>query len=185
MSIKVCSTCKESKFLSLFHDDKNKKDGKLSRCKSCESVRKKLYYNSNSDVIKEKALSYHHDNRERVLSRKQSYWHKNKNDINAKRRLFKEMWSAQSSKRRANKLKATPPWLSKEHQKEIQNLFWLARDLRSVTGEEYHVDHIVPLTNKIVCGLHVPWNLQILPSDINLSKSNSFDDQEEGLNYAH
>lgn len=185
MSSKVCSTCKESKCLSLFHNDKNQKDGKLSRCKSCELARKKLYYNSNSDVIKAKNKAHHYANRDEVLLKKRSYWDNNKDKINAKRRLIKGRTSVQTAKRRANRLMATPPWLSEEHQKEIQNLFWLTRDLRSVTGEEYHVDHIVPLTNEIVCGLHVPWNLQILPSDINLSKSNSFDDQEEGLNYAH
>jgi len=35
------------------------------------------------------------------------------------------------------------------------------------SGEEYHVDHIIPLAKG---GLHHPDNLQVLPADLNLKK---------------
>jgi len=78
-----------------------------------------------------------------------------------------------SSKRRAQELKATPPWADAA---AIKKVFAKARELEVEDGQKRHVDHIVPLKGKTVCGLHVACNLQILTAEENLKKKHWYDD---------
>lgn len=62
-------------------------------------------------------------------------------------------------------------WADKE---AIFSFYEEARLLTDQTGEPHHVDHIVPLTSDLVCGLHVQDNLQVLPQRLNQIKKNSW-----------
>jgi 5-methylcytosine-specific restriction endonuclease McrA len=84
----------------------------------------------------------------------------------------KSKYAFYNGQRRALKMKATPLWLTKEQKKEILEFYSLAKELQWLSEEPLHVDHIVPLQGKEVCGLHVPWNLQIIPKSMNLRKKN-------------
>jgi len=79
-----------------------------------------------------------------------------------------------NARRRAARLRATPRWLTSEHRKMMQEVYREAALLTKTYGEAYHVDHVVPLKGADVCGLHVPWNLQVLPAWLNIMKSNTF-----------
>lgn len=43
---------------------------------------------------------------------------------------------------------------------------------RAAADENVHVDHVVPICSPYVCGLHVPWNLEVIEAGPNLRKSN-------------
>jgi len=77
------------------------------------------------------------------------------------------------SKRRAQKLNATPKWLTQPQLRQIEAFYTSAHGLTKQTGIMYHVDHIHPLHGKGFNGLHVPWNLQVIPAVENQQKHNN------------
>jgi 5-methylcytosine-specific restriction endonuclease McrA len=84
----------------------------------------------------------------------------------------KGYYSIRAKLRKQQMDRAMPHWLTNEQHQQIQAIYDHARECSSLTGDAYVVDHIVPIKGKNVCGLHVPWNLQVLPSDVNDSKGN-------------
>lgn len=61
-----------------------------------------------------------------------------------------------------------------ETKKIIDDIYRRAQVLTAQTGVEYSVDHIVPINNAKVCGLHIPCNLQVITLEENLKKGNKF-----------
>lgn len=65
---------------------------------------------------------------------------------------------------------ATPHWADQD---KIKAVYLKAGELRA-QGFDVHVDHIIPLKGKLVCGLHVHSNLQITHAKDNFAKRNHF-----------
>ena len=57
---------------------------------------------------------------------------------------------------------------------QIIDLYEQASLLTEMTGERWEVDHIDPLKNNLICGLHVPWNLKAVTMADNRKKHNKF-----------
>lgn len=77
--------------------------------------------------------------------------------------------AAQAMKRYAGRRKATPAWVDLT---AIRFVYDEAARITEESGEQHQVDHIVPLMGRTVCGLHVPWNLQVITKPENIKKGN-------------
>ena len=105
-----------------------------------------------------------------------------KNNIEYAKKYQKEyrlknshIFKAKDQMYRARKLNASPKWITKEMRIKMTNIYYYCKLTSIYTGKKHSVDHIIPLQGKNVCGLHVPWNLQITDSSYNMSKSNNVD----------
>lgn len=82
--------------------------------------------------------------------------------------IYHRRWALDKQKRARE---ATPIWADTE---KIKQIYLKSIQLSETTGIKHEVDHIIPLTNKLVCGLHVENNLQILTFAENRKKRNRF-----------
>lgn len=80
----------------------------------------------------------------------------------------KGKWVAYVVARQKRIKKATPVWTDLE---KIKQFYVEAQKLTKETGVPHEVDHIIPIKGKLVSGLHVPANLQILTEKQNQTKN--------------
>lgn len=143
--MKVCFICKVEKPINEFYKHSTGKYGVAGTCKVCKKAYLVDWYAKNKQHYLQVTAQWSQNNLEK------------KREHRAKRRAVSKL--------------ATPSWLNDGHRLEIKSVYYYCSALRKV-GLNYEVDHIVPLRGKIVSGMHVPWNLQVIPTAENRSKGN-------------
>jgi uncharacterized transporter YbjL len=165
-------------------DEYNKKEDRWNsldnECRSCSNERYRNYRKNNIDKELARSNKYKQENKETVSINRIARYRKNSvieiEKVRAWQKLNRDKVNANQARRRAAKLQAMPRWLTAEDKLKIVEFYKLAKRLEQETGVKYHVDHIVPLQGINICGLHVPWNLQVIPAYDNISKSNKYND---------
>ncbi len=168
---KKCGDCNEVKSVSEFHIRRASIDGLAYRCKPCVNLFTEKWreshpgahanwYRNNKPSRSDYNAKWRSEHRDELPARIAAWAKKNPGKVNSN-----------IAKRRAAKIQAVPPWSDLN---EIKKVYTRASELRKQTGGRYEVDHIVPLQNAIVCGLHWEGNLQIILKSENVAKLNRY-----------
>lgn len=158
--MKYCNCCKQTLELSSFSKDKTKPDNLKIYCRSCSNAKKKAWSIKNKEKVQAYDKEWQASNKHKKNANYKKWQQTNKEEVNT-----------YNSYRRALKYNATPAWANQE---KIKAFYTVAKFFTDLSGGyvQHHVDHIVPLRGKNVCGLHVENNLQVLMAQDNLKKGN-------------
>jgi hypothetical protein len=178
VSTKTCNACGAEKSLEEFYYNK-KWNSHQGRCKECARSYGREYARANKD----KAKAWREANKDRLAAWREA----NREDQRQKAReryaekVFAERghlpwqggrkypFSQEAMKRNKNLLRM---FYAMPEELRLQcEAVYHERKRRSVeTGEKLHVDHVSPIQGRNVSGLHVPWNLRIVPARVNNKK---------------
>ena len=191
MGSKECSKCGETSDLENFRKNKRYKGGHVTWCKPCEKSYHKDQRNAKSAENAKYQRKYAKDNAEKIAARKAKYYQENKERVDERNLDWKQAnpskvkvirsrsqkntaakCAARTAKYIASKAQRTVGWANEQ---AVRAFYEEAARLEQETGIKYHVDHIIPLNGKLVSGLHVESNLQVIPANENLSKSNRYE----------
>jgi hypothetical protein len=103
MKRKVCSKCKVDKEICEFHKSSRSNDGFRGQCKECRKVDTKLYYQNNSNKLKEKSSKYRLNNPEKIKEGLRNYRLKNLDEVRKKNREWSKSENGKKSKKNTMK----------------------------------------------------------------------------------
>ena len=194
--MKYCPVCKQDKVLEDFHKHSSTADGRTTYCKPCMKKYKQQYEVKNREKIQAYGLAYRRENKEKLQEMfKQNYsvpekrerhlalgkqWREScqkayKDGQRAWREKNPEKMAHYSAYHRALRKQAIPKWYSELDDFVVKEAYSLSRARARTTGTLWEVDHILPITGRKVCGLHVWNNLQVILASVNRSKHNKYE----------
>ena len=147
-----------------------------SECIACSITRAKTYNQKHKNKTKARSRKFYDKNKELCKLRTVEWQKKNKERHAEKCRRWKQKnkphLAFKAMQRRKYAKIATPSWADMD---SIKLKYIEAHRMGLLSGVPHHVDHIVPLQGKNVCGLHSPNNLRAIPASDNLRKQNRFE----------
>ena len=163
--MKTCSTCRESLTVEAFSKKAANADGLQHVCKGCQRAYTRQHYLENREKRQEQQRSW------RIAN--PGYDEEGQRARAARRRQLKaDKVNANIAARKGYVKRATPPWANLFF---IAEAYHIAKVREKMLGGKWHVDHVIPLRGKTVCGLHVENNLQVIPAKVNLKKHATFE----------
>jgi site-specific DNA-cytosine methylase len=187
--MKTCTQCNCEKPLTAFGKMSSSKDKLHCWCKECVNIENKEWRSANKEWIheyniSEKRRTYCKEFQKRKRIEKPEYNkdQQRKSYAKHKEKRYSEqvIWRLNNpakvrfynASRDKVRRKATPKWVTKDHKTFMEIQYQMAKLLSERLGFEHHVDHIHPIQGENVCGLHVPWNLRVIPAAENIRKGN-------------
>ena len=191
--MKLCTGCGNEKALSDFHKKGSGKLGVAFFCKICTVAKRAEYRKTNPEQVARSKKKWAQNNPDKTRASTVRWRNRNPDEASSRDKIYQFRYAnrypgwiqglaklryyanhgkmlEKRKRREAVKLKAMPRWTNKA---ELQEVYDKACALRK-NGIDVHVDHIVPLRNINVCGLHCPNNLQLTSPILNLRKGNIY-----------
>lgn len=140
---------------------------------------KKIWRANNLEKHNSYSAKHKKNHPEQISAQHRAYRERNSDKIKLSSKIYKQEHRVEvliaTRKRQAAQLRAIPAWASDEWDAFVVSEMYHLSALRTeFTGIKWHVDHTIPLQNKLVCGLHCAANLAVIPAKLNYQKNNKY-----------